>query len=213
MGINLTEHLQSRLVAYRRELHENPELAFEEYETTKRIRHWLEEAGTTILDYPLETGLVCEVKGEQEGPTIALRADIDALPIVEQSGVEFSSKTEGVMHACGHDFHTSSMIGATILLQSRRSELKGTVRIIFQPAEEVAQGAVYVAKQGVLEGVSAIFGMHNKPELPVGTIGIRSGSLMASVDRFELDIIGVGGHAGIPNNTIDPIVIASQIVI
>lgn len=212
MGTNLVENLQSRLVAYRRELHENPELAFEEYETTKRIRHWLEEAGITVLDYSLETGLVCEVKGEQDGPTIALRADIDALPIVEQSGVEFSSKTDGVMHACGHDFHTSSMIGATILLQSRRSELKGTVRIIFQPAEEVAEGAVYVAKQGVLEGVSAIFGMHNKPELPVGTIGIRSGSLMASVDRFELDIIGVGGHAGIPNDTIDPIVIASQIV-
>ena len=212
MSSNLAENLQSRLVAYRRELHENPELAFEEYETTKRIRRWLEEGGITILDYPLETGLVCEVKGEQDGPIIALRADIDALPIVERSEVEFSSKTEGIMHACGHDFHTSSIIGATILLQSRRSELKGTIRIIFQPAEEVAQGATYVAKQGVLEGVSAIFGMHNKPELPVGTIGIRSGSLMASVDRFELDIIGVGGHAGIPNDAIDPIVIASQIV-
>lgn len=212
VNAGLVENLQSKLVACRRELHENPELGFKEYETTKRIRRWLEEAGITILDYRLETGIVAEVKGEYEGPTIALRADIDALPIVEQSGEEFSSKTEGVMHACGHDFHTSSMIGAAILLQSRRSELKGTVRIIFQPAEEIAQGAVYVTKQGVLEGVSAIFGMHNKPELPVGTIGVRSGSLMASVDRFELDIIGVGGHAGIPNDVIDPIVIASQIV-
>ncbi len=206
------ENLQSKLISDRRELHENPELGFKEYETTKRIRQWLEDAGITILDYPLETGLVAEIKGDQDGPTIALRADIDALPILEQSGVEFSSKNEGFMHACGHDFHTSSMIGAAILLQSRSSEIKGTVRIIFQPAEEIAQGAVYVAERGVLEGVSAIFGMHNKPELPVGTIGVRSGSLMASVDRFELDIIGVGGHAGIPNDAIDPIVIASQIV-
>jgi len=210
--MSTTENLQSKLIEYRRELHEYPELGLKEYETTKRIRRWLEDAGITILDYPLETGLVAEVKGEQDGPTIALRADIDALPILEQSGVEFSSKNEGVMHACGHDFHTSSMIGAAILLQSRRSELKGTVRIIFQPAEEIAQGAVYVAEKGVLDGVSAIFGMHNKPDLPVGTIGVKSGSLMASVDRFELDIIGVGGHAGIPNNAIDPIVIASQIV-
>ncbi|RHW32731.1 amidohydrolase [Lysinibacillus yapensis] len=212
MSLNLAENLQTKLIAYRRELHENPELGFQEYETTNRIRRWLEEAGITILDFPLETGLVAEVKGEQEGPTIALRADIDALPIEEQSGVEFSSKIKGVMHACGHDFHTSSIIGAAILLQARRSELKGTVRIIFQPAEEIAQGAVYVAEKGVLEGVSAIFGMHNKPDLPVGTIGVRSGALMASVDRFELDIIGVGGHAGIPNDAIDPIVISSQIV-
>jgi len=212
MSCRINENNQSKLLAYRRELHENPELAFQEYETTKRIRRWLEEGEITILDYPLETGLVAEVRGEQEGPTIALRADIDALPILEQSGVSFSSKNEGVMHACGHDFHTSSIIGATLLLQSRRSELKGTVRIIFQPAEEIAQGAAYVAERGVLEGVSAIFGMHNKPELPVGTIGVRSGALMASVDRFELDIIGAGGHAGIPNDVIDPIVIASQIV-
>lgn len=212
MNKNLVEELQSKLVAYRRELHEYPELGFKEYETTKRIHRWLEEAGITVVDYGLETGLVAEVKGEYEGPTIALRADIDALPIEEQSGVEFSSKTPGRMHACGHDFHTSSIIGAALLLQERRSELKGTVRFIFQPAEEIAQGAVYVAKKGVLDGVSAIFGMHNKPDLPVGTIGVRSGSLMASVDRFELDIIGVGGHAGIPHDVIDPIVIASQIV-
>ena len=103
VSANFADNLQLRLVAYRRELHENPELAFEEYETTKRIRRWLEEAGITILDYPLETGLVCEVMGEQDGPIIALRADIDALPIVERSGVEFSSKNEGIMHACGHE--------------------------------------------------------------------------------------------------------------
>ena len=204
--------LQTKLVEYRRELHENPELSMQEFETTKRIRRWLEDAGITILDYPLEVGVVAEISGGKPGPTIALRADIDALPIKEETGLAFASKNEGVMHACGHDFHTSSIIGSAILLQERRAELKGNVRIIFQPAEEIAQGAVFVEKAGVLDGVEAIFGMHNKPDLPVGTIGIREGSLMASVDRFELDVIGVGGHAGIPNNSIDPIIVASQII-
>ncbi len=208
----MSENLQDKLVAYRRELHENPELSFKEFETTKRIRTWLTEAGIEIKEYPLEVGVVAEIKGELPGPTIALRSDIDALPIFEQSGVPFSSKNEGVMHACGHDFHAASILGAAILLKERVAELKGTVRIIFQPAEEVSQGAEYVVKQGVLEGVEAIFGMHNKPDLPVGTIGVKAGALMASVDRFELDIIGVGGHAGIPNDVIDPIIIASQIV-
>lgn len=211
-GLDRQEPLLKKLVAYRRELHEHPELSMKEYETTKRIRRWLEEAGISVLDFPLEVGMIAEITGSQPGPTIALRADIDALPIKEETGLPFSSRNEGVMHACGHDFHTSSIIGAAILLQERRSELKGTVRIIFQPAEEIAQGAVLIEEAGVLGGVEAIFGMHNKPDLPVGTIGIREGSLMASVDRFEIDVVGVGGHAGIPNNSIDPIVIVSQII-
>ena len=204
--------LQEKLVSYRRELHENPELSLKEYETTERIRRWLTEAGITIRDYPLEVGVIAEIVGDRPGPTIALRADIDALPIKEETDLSFASKNEGVMHACGHDFHTSSIIGAAILLQERRTEIKGTVRIIFQPAEEVAQGAQLIEKAGALEGVKAIFGMHNKPDLPVGTIGVREGSLMASVDRFEIEVKGVGGHAGIPNNSIDPIIVASQIV-
>ncbi|WP_428909837.1 M20 peptidase aminoacylase family protein [Niallia sp. Krafla_26] len=204
--------LLKKLVDYRRELHEHPELSMKEYKTTDRIRRWLQEAGITILEFPLEIGVVAEIAGAQPGPTIALRADIDALPIQENTGLPFSSKNDGVMHACGHDFHTASMIGAAILLQKRKNEVKGNVRIIFQPAEEIAQGATFIEKAGVLDGVEAIFGMHNKPELPVGTIGVREGSLMASVDRFEIEVTGVGGHAGIPNNSIDPIVISSQIV-
>lgn len=206
------QNLQNKLIQYRRELHRNPELSMKEFQTTKRIRKWLEEAGIKILEYPLTVGVVAEISGDKEGPTIALRADIDALPINEESGVEFTSENQGVMHACGHDFHTAAILGAAILLNERKSQLRGKVRIIFQPGEENAQGAVELCKLGVLENVEAIFGMHNRPDLPVGTIGIKSGSLMASVDRFELDVIGVGGHAGMPEDCIDPIVAASQIV-
>jgi len=204
--------LQEKLVSYRRDLHEYPELSMKEYETTKRIRRWLEEAGITVLEYDLQVGVVAEIRGSQPGPTIALRADIDALPIKEETALPFSSRNEGVMHACGHDFHTAGIMGAAILLQERRNELKGNVRILFQPAEETSQGAVLVEKAGVLDGVEAIFGMHNKPDLPVGTIGVREGALMASVDRFEIEICGVGGHAGIPNNAIDPIVVTGQMI-
>ncbi|OMI24497.1 hydrolase, partial [Bacillus haynesii] len=145
-------------------------------------------------------------------PVIVLRADIDALPIQEQTGLPFASKHEGKMHACGHDFHTASIIGTAILLNRRKDEFIGTVRFIFQPAEEIAAGARKVIEAGVLDGVSAIFGMHNKPDLPVGTIGLKEGALMASVDRFEITVKGKGGHAGIPDNSVDPIAAAGQIV-
>lgn len=204
--------IHDKLVSYRRELHRNPELSEKEFETTKRISKWLTDAGINILDYPLKTGVVAEIKGEKQGPTIALRADIDALPIKEATGLEFASENTGVMHACGHDFHTTSILGAAILLNERKSELNGNVRIIFQPSEENAQGAEKIFNLGVLDNVEAIFGFHNKPDLPVGTIGIKSGSLMASVDRFEIDVIGVGGHAGMPQNCVDPIVIGSKII-
>ncbi|WP_227004627.1 amidohydrolase [Jeotgalibaca arthritidis] len=213
MAVDLrTDNLVKKLVHYRRELHQYPELSLKEYETTERIKGWLTEAGIAIRDYGLETGVIAEVVGDLEGPTIAIRADIDALPIVEEVNTLFKSKHQGVMHACGHDFHTSSIIGAALLLEENKENLKGTVRFIFQPAEEIAQGAKLVVESGALEGASAIFGMHNKPDLAVGTVGVRSGALMASADRFELDVIGLGGHAGIPHATVDPIVVASQIV-
>ncbi|MDY7046839.1 amidohydrolase, partial [Virgibacillus sp. M23] len=159
----------------------------QDIETTKKIRRWLEEEQIEILDVPqLETGVIAEIKGREDGPVIAIRADIDALPIHEQTNLPFASKVDGTMHACGHDFHTASIIGTAILLNQRRDELKGTVRFIFQPAEEIAAGARKVIEAGVLDGVSAIFGMHNKPDLPVGTIGVKEGPLMASVDRFEI---------------------------
>lgn len=211
--LKANEELISDLIEKRRTLHAYPETAFEEYETTARIKEWLEAEGVSVLPYDLETGIVAEVKGDNPGPTIALRADIDALPIEEEAEVPFKSTVHGKMHACGHDFHTASIFGAARLLNENKDKINGTVRLIFQPAEEVAEGAEWLTEKGVLEGVSAIFGMHNKPDLPVGTIGIKSGTLMASVDRFKFTFKGIGGHAGLPHEAIDPIIIASQFVL
>ncbi|WP_152657049.1 amidohydrolase [Oceanobacillus sp. CFH 90083] len=208
----VTEELVNDLIEKRRYLHQNPELAFEEFHTTSHLKQWLEDNEITILPFDIQTGVIAEVKGEHDGPTIAIRSDIDALPVKEETDVPFKSKVDGKMHACGHDFHMVSILGAAILLNEQKHQLQGTVRFIFQPAEEIAQGAKYFVEQGVLEGVDAIFGMHNKPDLPVGTIGVKSEGLMASVDKFEITFKGVGGHAGIPHNAIDPIVIASQYV-
>ncbi|WP_371471443.1 amidohydrolase [Niallia circulans] len=210
--MNMSPELLNDLIVKRRYLHEHPELAFEEFHTTELIKKWLTEQGIAIVELGLETGVVAEIKGAFAGPTIAIRADIDALPIIEETDVAFKSKNEGKMHACGHDFHTTAILGAAILINSQKDKLHGNVRFIFQAAEEIAQGAKKFVEKGAIEGVEAIFGMHNKPDLPVGTIGIKSGGLMASVDKFSLRFIGVGGHAGIPHRAIDPIVMASQYV-
>lgn len=205
--------LQAKLVKYRRELHQYPELSMQEIETTKRLKKWLSDNGIEILDLKLPVGVVAQIKGGSPGPVIALRSDIDALPIKEQSGVEFYSRNDGVMHACGHDIHMATMLGAAILLNSIKDTLAGTIKILFQPAEESSNGAVWFGEQpGVLDGVEAIFGFHNKPDLPAGTIGVRSGALMASVDRFEIEISGVGGHGGMPELCKDPIVSGAQLI-
>jgi amidohydrolase len=200
-----------QLINWRRELHQNPELSGQEVATTTRIRHWLESAGLRLLPYPLATGVVAEVgQGEK---VIALRADIDALPIQETSGVAFSSHNDGVMHACGHDVHSSVILGAALLLKEREAHLSGRVRLLFQPAEENFTGAKALIKAGALENVSAIFGMHNEPGLPVGTFATRGGAFYANVDRFVLRVRGKGAHAARPHEGKDAIVIASQLVL
>nr|WP_276068287.1 M20 peptidase aminoacylase family protein [Bacillus pacificus] len=204
--------LTDQLISIRRNLHENPELSYEEFETTKAIKNWLEEKNITIINSSLETGVIAEISGNSNGPLIAIRADIDALPIREETNLSYASKIHGKMHACGHDFHTAAIIGAAYLLKEREPSLNGTVRFIFQPAEESSNGACKVIEAGHLHGVQAIFGMHNKPDLPVGTIGIKDGPLMAGVDRFEIEIHGVGTHAAVPDAGVDPIVASSQIV-
>ena len=204
--------LESRLRSIRRHLHKYPELSEKEFETTRSIEQWLAEAGITTRDTDLETGVFADIKGGKPGPIVAVRADIDALPIEEQTGLSYASTIKGVMHACGHDFHTAALIGAAYLLKEEQAELNGTVRLIFQPAEESGGGAEQVIKDGQLEGVKAIIGLHNKPDLPVGTIGLKEGPLMAGVDRFHIVLQGKGSHAAMPHNGTDPIVSAAQLV-
>ncbi|MGE7880539.1 M20 peptidase aminoacylase family protein [Bacillus sp. NPDC094077] len=210
--VPIPNQLIEKLISIRRHLHEYPELSYEEFETTKAIKNWLEEANITIINSNLETGIIAEISGNKNGPLVAVRADIDALPIQEETDLSYASKIPGKMHACGHDFHTAAIIGAAYLLKEKESSLNGTVRFIFQPAEESSDGACKVIDAGHLHGVQAIFGMHNKPDLSVGTIGIKDGPLMAGVDRFEIEIHGVGTHAAVPDAGVDPIVASSQIV-
>ncbi|QWU46230.1 M20 peptidase aminoacylase family protein [Bacillus sp. NP247] len=209
---SIPNQLTEKLISIRRHLHEYPELSYEEFETTKAIKNWLEEANITIIDSNLETGIIAEISGNNNGPIVALRADIDALPIQEETDLPYTSKIQGKMHACGHDFHTAAMLGAAYLLKEKEASLNGTVRFIFQAAEESGNGACKVVEAGHLKNVQAIFGMHNKPDLPVGTIGIKDGPLMAGVDRFEIEVHGVGTHAAVPDAGVDPIVASSQIV-
>ncbi len=203
--------LGQHLIAFRHELHRFPELSSEEFETTARIRQQLDQHQIRVLDLPLKTGLVAEI-GPVDGPLIVLRSDIDALPIEEQSDVTFRSERPGVMHACGHDFHSSAALGAAILLKQQEANLSGRVRILFQAAEETGQGAPDVIATGALQDAITIFGIHNDPSLPPGVIGSKAGPLTAAVDRFDIKIIGTGSHAAKPHQGNDPIVIAAQIV-
>ncbi|MGP6488755.1 amidohydrolase [Duffyella gerundensis] len=202
--------LENQLIHWRRELHQHPELSDQEFATTARIQRWLDAAGIKRLDYGLKTGVVAEI-GTGE-PLIALRADIDALPIEETTGQPFASQQPGVMHACGHDLHTSVMLGAAQLLKAREHSLPGRVRILFQPAEEIFTGAQQLIDAGALDGVQAIFGMHNAPDYPLGTLKTRGGAFYANVDRFVIRVTGKGAHAARPQEGVDAIVIASQIV-
>lgn len=203
---------KERLVEIRRHLHQHPELSGEEVETTAYITSLLKQAGVKITDSGLKTGVIAEIGGQQGGPVIALRADIDALPIQEETGLPYASLYPGRMHACGHDFHTAALLGAVYQLKEQESALSGTVRFLFQPAEEKAKGAQQIIAAGGLDRVRAVIGMHNKPDLPVGTLGIKAGPLMAAADGFAVSIRGFGTHAAVPEAGIDPIVAASHIV-
>ena len=204
--------LEQKLTGFFEELHMHPELSYEEYETTERIKRELVAAGIEILQIPLKTGVVAIVRGAKPGKTYGLRCDIDALPIAEETDIPYKSKTPGKMHACGHDFHTAAVFGAALLLQERKEELQGTVKILFQPAEESSHGAETVLETGALSDVTAIFGLHTAAYLPVGTLGIRAGSVMAAVDRFELNITGTGCHGGHPDEGVDTILTAASVI-
>ena len=205
--------LEPQFVAWRRELHAAPELSFQETQTTDFLLRHLSEIPGLELERPTKTGVVAVLRGAHPGPTIALRADIDALPIQEETGLPFASRTPGVMHACGHDGHTAMQLAAAQLLAQKREQLHGEVRFIFQHAEELPPGgAVEMVRAGVMNGVREIYGMHLSSNFPTGTFGVRAGALTSATDRFDIKVIGKGGHSAFPETCVDPIVTAAQII-
>lgn len=211
--IKATKKWRRKQVAWRRHFHQHPELSFAEYKTTAYIRQTVSELGLKILPLKMETGLLAELRGKRPGRTVALRSDIDALPVTERTGLSFRSKVDSCMHACGHDMHMASVLGAAAVLSDMRDDLPGTVRFIFQPAEEMPPGgAAPMIENGAVDGVSMIFGLHVDPTEPTGKIGLRDGVTMAAVTDFDLIVHGRGGHGARPQETVDAIVVASEIV-
>ena len=185
-------------------LHRHPELAFEEAGATARVRELLIQAGLAVQDGGLPTGLIAQVEGALPGPTVALRCDMDALPIQEQTGLPYASETPGCMHACGHDFHTAVMTGAALRLQDMRNEIHGRVKILFQPAEEVATGAQRMIDTGLTDA-DCYIGIHSYPAEEPGWLGIKEGPVMAAIDRFQVTLTGRGCHGAQPHKGTDPI--------
>lgn len=208
----VNEHLVKQAIEDRRYLHQYPELSGEEYETCKFIRNRLEALDIEILDFQAPS-LIGFVKGTKGNKTIALRADIDALPIVEEGDKAYISKKIGVAHSCGHDGHTAILLAVAEWISKSRQDIEPNIVLIFQSAEEISpSGADNLVKQGVLENVDAIFGLHVWQGMEKGKIGLRPGSMMASVDDFEITIQGYGGHGATPQDTIDPIYIATHVI-
>jgi amidohydrolase len=219
----VTEHLLAsaraiapKIVATRRTIHSHPEMGFQEKQTSTLVQARLRDLGIPFRAEVAETGVIAHIKGELgDGPCVLLRADMDALPIDEQSGVPFASEVPGVMHACGHDAHTAMLLGAAELLLERRSTFAGTVKLMFQPAEEGGGGAVRMLEAGVLTEpkVDAAFMLHVWPELEAGTVSCGPGPQLAGADAFTITVHGRGGHAAQPHDTIDPVVVGAQIVL
>ena len=214
---NRLAELHSEITKWRRHLHENPELMYELHETAAFVVERLKEMGVDEITPGIgKTGVVAVIKGKTDtkGRVIGLRADMDALPIPEQSGVDYASKTPGVMHACGHDGHTSILLGAAKYLSETRN-FDGTAVLIFQPAEEGGAGGKAMVDDGMMDqwGIQEVYGLHNAPGIPTGHFAIRPGPLLASSDEFEIKVTGKGGHAAAPHEAIDTTLVAAQIVV
>ena len=203
--------IKDKIINWRRDFHQYPELGFKEFRTAKRIKEILDEMSIDSKSGVGKTGLIADINFG-EGPSIALRADMDALPIQESSELEFSSKNDGVMHACGHDGHMAMLLGAAELLINTKNKLKGTVRLIFQPAEEGGGGARYMIEDGCLKNIKEIYGIHVWNYQPLGEIGVKEGPVLAAADEFDIVIEGKGGHGAAPQGTIDAIVVSSQLI-
>ena len=221
---SLAEKYFPEMVRLRRKIHENPELAFAEFETSALVAETLEKTGLEVRRGVARTGVVGSLRGTPLTPAlspkgarervVALRSDMDALPIQEATGLPFASKNAGKMHACGHDSHTAIGLGAAMILSELRNEISGEVRFLFQPSEElVPGGAPYMIEEGALEGVSKIFGLHVLSQADAGSVGFRSGEMMASADELYITIKGKAGHGARPHLTIDPVVTAAEVIL
>jgi amidohydrolase len=209
----ISDRLTPRLIEIRRHLHTHPELSGQEYQTAAYVAGVLSSCGLKAQELVGKTGVVADLPGSGAFPAmLALRTDMDALPIVEQADLDFASQKLGVMHACGHDVHTTVGLGVAMVLSELGQPLPGAVRFLFQPAEETAQGARWMVADGVMEGVSAILSTHVYPTILGGDIGVRYGALTAAADDLEINIVGESGHGARPHEAIDAIWIASQVV-
>ncbi|SDY64597.1 M20 metallopeptidase family protein [Tindallia californiensis] len=210
---NQVKDLKEELIALRRDFHEYPELGYQEHRTAQIVEEYLQELGIETHRMT-QTGVTGMIKGKTEGPVLMLRADLDALPVQEENKVPYASKNPGVMHACGHDAHTAMLMVAAKVLVGMKDELKGNIKLVFQPNEENA-GALPMINEGVLDNpkVDAVVGVHIWTPLPSGTIGLSAGGVMSGLDIFKILVRGYGGHSGYPETAIDPIIAASDIVL
>jgi amidohydrolase len=206
------ENFGEKIVALRRDIHREPELGFDTEKTAEKVLAALEGLPLDLETGVAKNGIVATLEGDGDGPTVALRADMDALPILEDTGLPFGSETEGRMHACGHDGHTSMLVGAAHALSGMRDRLDGTVKFVFQPAEEGGGGGKVMVDEGVADDVSSIFALHLWPGLPFGKVATKAGPIMAAADAFEMAIKASGGHGAMPHLASDAIAIAAQVV-
>lgn len=208
----LAQAYSDEMIQLRRHFHAHPEVSRKEYETSKRIREELDRFGIPWRQCGFETGVLATIHGAKPGRTILLRGDMDALTVDEETELPFASQTAGVMHACGHDCHTATLLTAARILHEMRSELCGTVQVAFQPAEEVAEGALAMIEQGALDGVDGCFAIHVAPDIEAGKVSIAAGPRMSGADAFFIDITGKGGHGSAPHQCIDAVVVTSAMV-
>jgi amidohydrolase len=206
------EALQPDLIVLRRDLHRHPELGFGEDRTASLVAERMRELGLVVRTGVGGTGVLADLRGERPGPLLLIRADMDALPVTEATGLEFASTVEGVMHACGHDAHVSALIGVATILAEMRDRVAGTVRFCFQPAEELLMGARRMIQDGALDGVDRVLGGHLLSMLPFGTVAVEPGPFLSGGDFFELRISGRAGHAGMPDDAVDAVYAAAQVV-
>lgn len=202
----IAKEYEPYLIEQRRWFHSHPEIAEKEFETSRHVKEELTKYGISWRPCGLETGILATVEGSKPGKTILLRADMDALPVTEETGLPYASQNPGFMHACGHDCHTATLLTTARLLHDHRDELCGTVKLAFQPAEEIGTGAPGMIRDGALEGVDGAFAIHVMSMVPAGQMSINCGPQMAAVDKFGINIVGKGGHASSPHECVDPVV-------